>query len=398
MFDNLDDPRQQMLMAMGLGLLGNQSGNFGKDVGQAGLLGMNAYNTGQQRKAKLAQEKQQEELRAMQMAQMKKAQEDQAYASQIAPQYFNPGAPAPQFNDALGDGTQGPVGPATPPKQDFAGYGAALAGRNPQMAMPFIQAGMKQAPQYKEVAGRLVQIGPEGVKEAYAPPEKPKHQPGDTREIKSGRRIITQQFDGNDWKTAFTSDMDRPDKEGVGPPKPQFGWEYTPEGEIKYVKGGPHDPKVVAKVDAGSIAKNDARARVDTMLNKIEGYYTELNKDGSAISTALPMRSNIANRLAASDGGQLLSGAMGTRSQSIRNNIRQSIPLLMNEIRSATGMSAKAMDSNAELQFYLRAATDPTMDIEANMRAINALREIYGSGSMKSGKSGQDDPLGLREK
>lgn len=163
MFDNLDDPKQQMLLAMGLGLLGGKSSNFGNNLSQAGLLGLSTYNQGQQRKAKLEEEAQQKKMRDMQMAQMQRTQEDQAYAAQLAPQFFGAG-------NAPSDG----MGPVAPPKADFAGYGQALMARNPQMGMPFIQAGAKQGPQYKEVGGRLVAIQDGKVSEAYAPPEQKK--------------------------------------------------------------------------------------------------------------------------------------------------------------------------------------------------------------------------------
>lgn len=88
MFDGLDDPRKQMLLAMGLGLLGNQSGNVGQDIGRAGLLGMNAFNTGQARQARLAEEKQQAEMRAMQMAQLKQQQEAAQRQQQAVQQFM----------------------------------------------------------------------------------------------------------------------------------------------------------------------------------------------------------------------------------------------------------------------------------------------------------------------
>jgi len=44
-------------------------------------------------------------------------------------------------------------------------------------------------------------------------------------------------------------------------------------------------------------------------------------------------------------------------------------------------MSAKAMDSNAELKFYLQAVTDPSRDIQSNLDAIDTLSKRFGSGA-----------------
>lgn len=136
-FDNMDDPRKQALLTMGLGLLsgrgGKGFGGFMRDVGGAGLLGMNAYGQAQAMNDRRSQEAQERELRAMQMAQMKQAQEDQSFARQIAPNFFAPGVqPNTPFDD------EGNPMPSYPAKADFAGYGQALAARNPQMGAQFM--------------------------------------------------------------------------------------------------------------------------------------------------------------------------------------------------------------------------------------------------------------------
>ena len=48
----------------------------------------------------------------------------------------------------------------------------------------------------------------------------------------------------------------------------------------------------------------------------------------------------------------------------------------------ATGMSAKQMDSNAELKLWLSTATDPTKGYEANIEALNNIASKYGSGAI----------------
>lgn len=73
-------------------------------------------------------------------------------------------------------------------------------------------------------------------------------------------------------------------------------------------------------------------------------------------------------------------------------------------------MSAQQMNSNVELQTFLRAATDPTLSIQANIEAINNLSKLYGLGKefqiekgevkpVAAGKTGGnlEDPLNIRK-
>ena len=46
----------------------------------------------------------------------------------------------------------------------------------------------------------------------------------------------------------------------------------------------------------------------------------------------------------------------------------------------ASGMSAKQMDSNAELKLWIATATDPEKSIQANREAMDRIENLYGSG------------------
>lgn len=164
-----------------------------------------------------------------------------------------------------------------------------------------------------------------------------------------------------------------------GGTKPQFvdgQWVYPPS---------PDAPMGRAVSPEGFKPKKDAQAEtgketVSKVLEELKGAFGQLSQKGAAIDTTKGTLSNIQNRIAASAPGQMVTGALGTEEQSIRNTIAMTRPLLIQAIRQATGMSAKAMDSNAELQFYLQAATDPTKDLQANMKAIEALDRAFGLG------------------
>jgi hypothetical protein len=84
--------------------------------------------------------------------------------------------------------------------------------------------------------------------------------------------------------------------------------------------------------------------------------------------------------MASSGAGQMLGKMFGTKNQSARNEVAMMRPALLAALMKATGMSSKQMDSNAELKLWLATATDPTLDIQANRAALNAIEQKYLSG------------------
>lgn len=134
----------------------------------------------------------------------------------------------------------------------------------------------------------------------------------------------------------------------------------------------------------GEIRPTEQLSKGQNQLSKVIGdissYYDDLDSIGTAVSTQNSAGMNALNYMRNSSAGQMLGKIGGTNEQSIRNEINQAIPNLINAIRSSTGMSAKAMDSNAELKFYLQQATDPTLDIQANKAALARIQSMYGTG------------------
>ena len=126
--------------------------------------------------------------------------------------------------------------------------------------------------------------------------------------------------------------------------------------------------------------KEEGRGTVDSMVTSLLDYYDQLSKSGGITDPSKGAISNIGAGVASSSAGQAMGKLLGTKDQSIRNSIEQQRPLLLQAIKEATGMSAKQMDSNVELKMYLAAATDPKLDIQANIDALNNLSKLYGLG------------------
>lgn len=148
------------------------------------------------------------------------------------------------------------------------------------------------------------------------------------------------------------------------------------------------DPGEVNVIDdtKGSVeetSKDDARNRVNENLNKLKDLYGELNIRGGIVDPSKGGIKNIGARAASSEFGQTIGGFFGTEEQSIRNQINQIRPLLIQDIRQATKMGARGLDSEKELEFYLQAATDPSRDIKSNLNALGVLDDAYGLGIIK---------------
>ena len=131
--------------------------------------------------------------------------------------------------------------------------------------------------------------------------------------------------------------------------------------------------------------RGTGREQVDTMIAQLKDTYEQLAKSGGITSTASDPLSNAVAAASSSGVGQAVGKTFGTQNQSLRNQIMQSRPILLAAIKNATGMSAKQMDSNIELKLYLSAATDPTLDIQANIAALDQLDRLFGSGANQSG-------------
>jgi hypothetical protein len=151
-----------------------------------------------------------------------------------------------------------------------------------------------------------------------------------------------------------------------------MGYRMISDGGLEPIPGGPADQKAQTV--------NVGRETVNTLATGLKDQYNLLKDTGGITSTKESALSNIPAFISSSGAGQATGKLFGTANQSARNTISQSRPLLLQAIAKATGMSSKQMDSNTELQMYLKAATDPSLDYEANIYALDQLQTLYGVG------------------
>lgn len=170
----------------------------------------------------------------------------------------------------------------------------------------------------------------------------------------------------------------------AGASKAPAGYRFTPEGNLEMIPGGPADAKAQQRAEGGST--------VEMITGKLRDSYNRLDKAGAITNPENGALRNAGAWAGSSAAGQAAGRLLGTANQSIRNEIAQTRPLLLQAIMKATGMSAKQMDSNRELQLYLSAATDPTLDVKANKQALDMLEKLYGSGRGQAGNQAPDNP------
>lgn len=118
-------------------------------------------------------------------------------------------------------------------------------------------------------------------------------------------------------------------------------------------------------------------------LRRAATIYTELLEEGGAVDSTSgnPLRNLGAAIARGTPGLDTLLAAAGNRAGSLANEIEGLQATLLQGVMQATGMSARQLDSNRELQFYLNTATKPGRDIIANYSALYALDRNYGTGA-----------------
>lgn len=151
---------------------------------------------------------------------------------------------------------------------------------------------------------------------------------------------------------------------------------FTSKSVSAFDKTGDYNQLVPVKAKT----KGEAQKRMTGALGEIRDLYDRLGEMGSIVDVSATTSENIFAAIGASDLGQFAGRVTGSETQSLRNRINAIRPMLINYIRQASEMGARGLDSEKELEFYLQAATDPKIDIDANRAAINVLNSAYGLG------------------
>jgi hypothetical protein len=158
-----------------------------------------------------------------------------------------------------------------------------------------------------------------------------------------------------------------------GAGKPPAGYRFLPDGSLEFIPGGPADQKAQLQ--------KSGEGTVGSVVADLRDRYNKLQTGGGIVESGGGVLGNIGAFAASTGAGQTLGSMFGTKNQGERDSIAMTRPLLLQAIMRATGMSAKQMDSNAELKLYLSTATDPTKGVQANRDALERIEKLYGGGA-----------------
>lgn len=149
---------------------------------------------------------------------------------------------------------------------------------------------------------------------------------------------------------------------------------------VKKVEGMGKPSATVEAQQQKEVVSKEGRESVNRVLGNLYSEYTNLVKAGGITDTRQSVEENISARTGASALGQLTGSFTGSEAQSFRDTIAQTRPLLLTAIMKATGLSATQLNSNVELQTYLKTATDDKVSIQSNVKALNTISQMFGLG------------------
>jgi len=133
-----------------------------------------------------------------------------------------------------------------------------------------------------------------------------------------------------------------------------------------------------ARTTAAANQKEEGARKFNFILNRLDEIYKDLRQMKAITDTDKSISQNLTSFTATLSPVQMGQRAIGGKAQAMRDEIKALQATLLQSIMQATGMSARSLDSNKELEFYLQAATDPTKSFQTNISAMNTLRSLYG--------------------
>lgn len=137
----------------------------------------------------------------------------------------------------------------------------------------------------------------------------------------------------------------------------------------------------IQKMDAG-------KEQLNTLLNQARSEIKALSDLDALSSTDKGVLSNTGSKIANSAIGQAIGSTIGTKEQTHRDNLNNLKPRILNAIMSATGASAKSMDSNVELKLALQSLGDVSQSKQSLEKIIDNLESVYAKGLTNDNQGG----------
>ncbi len=158
---------------------------------------------------------------------------------------------------------------------------------------------------------------------------------------------------------------------------------YDENGNVIPQAGAEASTKALAAANAsgkllgaGKVPENRVATmgieKVKNSVNLLRGYYNDLNDAGAMPSeTKSPLDNLAASAKNLSARVPVVGAAFQPKVATALQNIQSETPNLLNSIREQNHLSARAMDSNREMDFYKQSTGSPNFTYEAAMEALN---------------------------
>lgn len=156
---------------------------------------------------------------------------------------------------------------------------------------------------------------------------------------------------------------------------------FDDEGNLIRIEPKAGKPAAPVAGAGTSEQKMQAREGVDGTLARIKEQYDILKKEKEIVSSEASTAENIGARIK-TQLGPTVGRTIGTKAQTARDTIANLRQALLTDIKAATGMSSKAIDSNVELKSFLDSLGDPDQSIETIQNTLAELSIKYGMGTL----------------
>ena len=158
---------------------------------------------------------------------------------------------------------------------------------------------------------------------------------------------------------------------------------------------GPSAAVLKAQEKADKIA--EGQAGLGDTVNVAKTLVKDIAYMGGMTTTSKGALANLMTSLGTGTVGQAGARLVGTATQAKRDELNSVRLQLFNAVKEATGMSSTQLNSNVELQTWLKSLGSDTMSKEANLAILDNISNRYLKGVSKTpeGKAG-NDPLGIR--
>lgn len=173
------------------------------------------------------------------------------------------------------------------------------------------------------------------------------------------------------------------DQSQVGAPKPMSEYEKKQtalkEREVKLAE------EKAKREASGELTDKQVQAKtsLDDTLVKLKSHYDTLKTEKAIVSQENTAFENIGAR-ASTLTGTTYGRTVGTKAQSARDSIANLRQTVLTDIKNATGMTAKEMDSNQDIQRLLASLGDPDQSYETILDTISNISAKYGNGGLSS--------------